>query len=59
MQGQKTKIMGYDNWKLQTPPEDELEFDDEGNVLCCPVCDTPTKDGDYCCNKCWKADNDD
>lgn len=51
--------MGYDNWKLQTPPEDELEFDDEGNVLCCPVCDTPTKDGDYCCNKCWKADNDD
>ena len=36
--------MNYDDWKLQTNPDDELEYDEDGEVLCCPVCDTPTKD---------------
>lgn len=41
--------MSYDDWKLQTPDEEESEFE-------CSECGTPVdREGDYCSNACFKA----
>lgn len=39
----------YDNWKLQTPDEDEKENS-------CMYCGEPTDNKHYCSKECQKAD---